>query len=235
MSAGGDVPACVEGVVAPSDGQLTCQNGDRGEDETRGALAGGHDHHGRQSGDHHHGCGVARTGQTDRPARPTHGRAVGRRMLGSAHPADRRRPGPARPEHAPVAERPDGRSLVPSPRHGEHVESKPAQSVIGREPMTRIAAVHGALAPHRRAQSEITDMVARTCLPEGTDRRVLDRLHRGARVDSRHMTLPSTSTGNWTGSAPPTTSSSLPPPTWAAGLSGTHCAWPGCRRRTWTC
>ncbi|WP_405484518.1 type III polyketide synthase [Streptomyces sp. NBC_00009] len=56
--------------------------------------------------------------------------------------------------------------------------------------MTRIAAVHGALAPHRRAQSEITDMVARTCLPEGTDRRVLDRLHRSARVDSRHMTLP---------------------------------------------
>ncbi|MFC9496588.1 MULTISPECIES: type III polyketide synthase [unclassified Streptomyces] len=56
--------------------------------------------------------------------------------------------------------------------------------------MTRIAAVHGALAPHRHAQSEITDMVARTCLPEGTDRRVLDRLHRSARVDSRHMTLP---------------------------------------------
>ncbi|MER5957039.1 3-oxoacyl-[acyl-carrier-protein] synthase III C-terminal domain-containing protein [Streptomyces sp. NPDC001893] len=56
--------------------------------------------------------------------------------------------------------------------------------------MTRIAAVHGALAPHRRAQSEITDMVARACLPEGTDRGVLDRLHRSARVDSRHMTLP---------------------------------------------
>ncbi|MEU1532928.1 type III polyketide synthase [Streptomyces fagopyri] len=56
--------------------------------------------------------------------------------------------------------------------------------------MTRIAAVHGVLAPHRRTQSEITDMVARTCLPEGTDRRVLDRLHRGARVRSRHMTLP---------------------------------------------
>ncbi|MFC4502883.1 MULTISPECIES: type III polyketide synthase [Streptomyces] len=56
--------------------------------------------------------------------------------------------------------------------------------------MTRIVAVHGALAPHRRTQSEITDMVARTCLPEGTDRRVLDRLHRSARVRSRHMTLP---------------------------------------------
>ncbi|MEU9882006.1 type III polyketide synthase [Streptomyces phaeochromogenes] len=56
--------------------------------------------------------------------------------------------------------------------------------------MTRIAAVHGALAPHRRTQSEITDIVARTCLPEGTDRRVLDRLHRSAKVRSRHMTLP---------------------------------------------
>lgn len=33
-------------------------------------------------------------------------------------------------------------------------------------------------------------MVARTCLPEGTDRRVLDRLHRSAKVRSRHMTLP---------------------------------------------
>ncbi|GAA3908198.1 3-oxoacyl-[acyl-carrier-protein] synthase III C-terminal domain-containing protein [Streptomyces lacrimifluminis] len=56
--------------------------------------------------------------------------------------------------------------------------------------MTRIAAVHGVLAPHRRTQSEITDMVARTCLPEGTDRGVLDRLHRSAKVGSRHMTLP---------------------------------------------
>ncbi|MGQ4431198.1 MULTISPECIES: type III polyketide synthase [unclassified Streptomyces] len=56
--------------------------------------------------------------------------------------------------------------------------------------MTRIAAVHGALAPHRRSQSEITDMVARTCLPQGADRRVLDRLHRSAEVHSRHMTLP---------------------------------------------
>ncbi|MFF7144271.1 type III polyketide synthase [Streptomyces nodosus] len=56
--------------------------------------------------------------------------------------------------------------------------------------MTRIAAVHGALAPHRHTQSEITDMVARTCLPPGTDRRVLDRLHRGAKVRSRHMALP---------------------------------------------
>ncbi|KAB1142529.1 type III polyketide synthase [Streptomyces luteolifulvus] len=56
--------------------------------------------------------------------------------------------------------------------------------------MTRIAAIHGALTPYRHAQSEITDMVARTCLPDGSDRRVLDRLHRSVRVRSRHMTLP---------------------------------------------
>ncbi|MEW2319080.1 type III polyketide synthase [Streptomyces bauhiniae] len=56
--------------------------------------------------------------------------------------------------------------------------------------MTRIAAVHGALAPYRFAQAEITDMVARACLPEGADRQVLDRLHRNAGVRTRHMTLP---------------------------------------------
>ena len=56
--------------------------------------------------------------------------------------------------------------------------------------MTRIAAVHGVLAPHRHTQEEITDMVAQVCLPPGTDRSVLDRLHRAARVRTRHMTLP---------------------------------------------
>nr|WSZ94465.1 type III polyketide synthase [Streptomyces sp. NBC_00857] len=56
--------------------------------------------------------------------------------------------------------------------------------------MTRIAAVHGALAPHQHTQHDVTDMVAKACLPEGSDRRVLDRLHRSARVATRHMTLP---------------------------------------------
>ncbi|OON82953.1 type III polyketide synthase [Streptomyces tsukubensis] len=56
--------------------------------------------------------------------------------------------------------------------------------------MTRIAAVSGVVAPHRHTQREITDMVARTCLPKGSDRRILDRLHAGARVDTRHMALP---------------------------------------------
>ncbi|MFF3886337.1 type III polyketide synthase [Streptomyces sp. NPDC001914] len=56
--------------------------------------------------------------------------------------------------------------------------------------MTRIAAVHGTLAPHRYDQSEITDMVARRCLRDGADRHALDRLHRAAKVRGRHMTLP---------------------------------------------
>ncbi|MFE6973339.1 type III polyketide synthase [Streptomyces sp. NPDC057682] len=56
--------------------------------------------------------------------------------------------------------------------------------------MTRIAAVHGTLAPYRHTQREVTDMVARTCLPPGADRRVLDRLHANARVRTRHMVLP---------------------------------------------
>ncbi|MEV6006248.1 3-oxoacyl-[acyl-carrier-protein] synthase III C-terminal domain-containing protein [Streptomyces sp. NPDC051976] len=56
--------------------------------------------------------------------------------------------------------------------------------------MTRIAAVHGVLAGHRYAQREITDMVARACLPPGADRRLLDRLHIDAQVRSRTMALP---------------------------------------------
>ncbi|MFJ4856278.1 MULTISPECIES: type III polyketide synthase [unclassified Streptomyces] len=56
--------------------------------------------------------------------------------------------------------------------------------------MTRIAAVHGTPAPYRHTQREVTDMVARTCLPPGADRRVLDRLHENARVRTRNMVLP---------------------------------------------
>ncbi|MDH6131052.1 alkylresorcinol/alkylpyrone synthase [Kitasatospora sp. MAA4] len=63
--------------------------------------------------------------------------------------------------------------------------------------MTRIAAVHGVLPPHRYAQSEITDALATVCLPSGgdggadrTDRAVLDRLHRSAAVGTRHLALP---------------------------------------------
>jgi alkylresorcinol/alkylpyrone synthase len=56
--------------------------------------------------------------------------------------------------------------------------------------MTRIAAVRCAFPPHRYAQSELTDMAARVCLPENADRRLLDRLHRNAGVDYRNLALP---------------------------------------------
>lgn len=56
--------------------------------------------------------------------------------------------------------------------------------------MTHIAAVRYAFPPHRYAQSELTDMAARVCLPESADRRLLDRLHRSARVDFRNLALP---------------------------------------------
>jgi alkylresorcinol/alkylpyrone synthase len=56
--------------------------------------------------------------------------------------------------------------------------------------MSRIAAVHGVLAPHRHEQRDITDLMARMCLPEGADRAVLDRLHTSARVRFRHTVLP---------------------------------------------
>ncbi|NUV67409.1 MULTISPECIES: type III polyketide synthase [unclassified Streptomyces] len=68
--------------------------------------------------------------------------------------------------------------------------------------MTRIAAVHGALPSHRHTQREVTDMVARTCLPPGADRRVLDRLHENARVRSRHTVLPLDGYGDLDGFGP---------------------------------
>jgi len=56
--------------------------------------------------------------------------------------------------------------------------------------MSRIAAVHPVLAPHRHSQREITDLVARLCLPADADRRLLDRFHTAARVRFRHTALP---------------------------------------------
>ncbi|MCK1795200.1 type III polyketide synthase [Streptomyces sp. XM4193] len=56
--------------------------------------------------------------------------------------------------------------------------------------MTRIAAVHGVLAPHRYPQEELTALVARNCLPEGADRGVLRRLHTSAQVRHRNLALP---------------------------------------------
>ncbi|WP_068924080.1 type III polyketide synthase [Planobispora rosea] len=56
--------------------------------------------------------------------------------------------------------------------------------------MSRIAAVRGALPPNRHTQEEIADAFARMCLPEGADRRLLDRLYASAQVGHRHLSLP---------------------------------------------
>ena len=56
--------------------------------------------------------------------------------------------------------------------------------------MSRIAAVHGVLAPHRYAQREITEQVAAVCRGGRVDRRLLHRLHAHAGVRHRHTALP---------------------------------------------
>lgn len=56
--------------------------------------------------------------------------------------------------------------------------------------MTRIAAVHGVLPPHRYHQHEIRDALAEIFLAGGADRRSLDRLHATATVGTRHLALP---------------------------------------------
>ena len=56
--------------------------------------------------------------------------------------------------------------------------------------MTYVAAVRCAFPPYRYPQAELTDMAARICLPAGADRRLLDRLHRSARVEYRNLALP---------------------------------------------
>ncbi|MBA2463757.1 MAG: type III polyketide synthase [Nocardioidaceae bacterium] len=54
----------------------------------------------------------------------------------------------------------------------------------------RIVSVGGALPGHRYAQHEITEAFATTVLRDDVNRDVLDRLHRNACVDSRHLALP---------------------------------------------
>ncbi|MFB7591377.1 type III polyketide synthase [Streptomyces sp. NPDC056169] len=56
--------------------------------------------------------------------------------------------------------------------------------------MTRIAAVHGVLPSHRYEQGEITEALAAMCLPQDTERGVLERLHTTSTVGTRHLVLP---------------------------------------------
>ncbi len=56
--------------------------------------------------------------------------------------------------------------------------------------MTTLAAVHAVLPEHRYPQAELTDVFTGLCLPQGPSRRVAQRLHASARVDTRHLALP---------------------------------------------
>ena len=56
--------------------------------------------------------------------------------------------------------------------------------------MTIISAVRGALPRNRYSQAEVTDLAAELCLPEGANRRLLDRLHTSAQVKFRSLVLP---------------------------------------------
>jgi alkylresorcinol/alkylpyrone synthase len=54
----------------------------------------------------------------------------------------------------------------------------------------RIVSVRGVVPEHRYAQAEITDVLVRTLLGDGVDRALVDRLHRNAGVQTRHLTVP---------------------------------------------
>ncbi len=54
----------------------------------------------------------------------------------------------------------------------------------------RVLSVRGALPEHRYTQAEITESFATTMIRGQLDRRVVDRFHRNACVDTRHTALP---------------------------------------------
>jgi alkylresorcinol/alkylpyrone synthase len=54
----------------------------------------------------------------------------------------------------------------------------------------RVLSVQGVLPDHRHPQAEITEAFVTSMLRVPVDRRVVDRLHRNARVESRHLALP---------------------------------------------
>ena len=56
--------------------------------------------------------------------------------------------------------------------------------------MSQVVAVAPALPGYRYSQQQITDAFAEVVLPAGTDRAVLDRLHRATGVTYRHLALP---------------------------------------------
>jgi alkylresorcinol/alkylpyrone synthase len=65
--------------------------------------------------------------------------------------------------------------------------------------VSQVVAVEPVLPDHRYSQEEITDAFASIVLPAGTDRLLLDRLHRSAGVRHRHLALPLPAYGALTG------------------------------------
>lgn len=55
--------------------------------------------------------------------------------------------------------------------------------------MSLIAAVHGVLGPHRYPQREITEAFAAVVSPDGTSRKVIERIHEATGVQQRHLAL----------------------------------------------
>lgn len=56
--------------------------------------------------------------------------------------------------------------------------------------MTTLAAVHGVVPAFRYPQRQLTEAFGDLCLPDGASRTVLERFHRNAEVDFRHLALP---------------------------------------------
>jgi alkylresorcinol/alkylpyrone synthase len=68
--------------------------------------------------------------------------------------------------------------------------------------VTRIAAVRGALPPHRHRQAELVEMTAELCGLGPARRALLDRLYTSAGVETRHTVLPLTDYGKLEGLGP---------------------------------
>jgi alkylresorcinol/alkylpyrone synthase len=56
--------------------------------------------------------------------------------------------------------------------------------------VTTVAAVRGVLPPNRYPQEQLTELFAEMCLPDTDSRALVHRLHRSARVATRHLALP---------------------------------------------
>ena len=68
-----------------------------------------------------------------------------------------------------------------------HQPGRAARTLDG---VSSVVAVRGALPPHRYPQDQLTDLFAELCLPGTGSDALVRRLHRSARVATRHLALP---------------------------------------------